>query len=57
MKEKYEVYYTLEFDRQKRLWIIFKNVISEHTMGFGGIYNGTKKDCLEYIKENNIKIK
>ena len=56
MNEKYQVTYSLEYDLQKRLWIVFKNVISEHTMGFGGIFNGTKKECLEYIKENKIKI-
>ena len=57
VKEKYNIYYSLEYDRIKSKWIVFKNVESEHTMGFGGIFNGNKKECLEYMKENKIKIK
>jgi len=50
-----KVYYTIE--KHHGLYTIWKN-IEDHGMGCFGIYTSElKKDCIEYAKEHNLKIR
>lgn len=50
-----KVKYTLEYNKEKKLWTIWKNVESYHAIGCKAVYSSeSKKDCLErYEKLKN----
>lgn len=50
-----EIYYTIEYNSKNKTWIVFKNTEGLRSFNFCGIYKGTKKECKEYLKENNLK--
>lgn len=53
MKKK--IWYTLE--KHHNLWTVWKHHEEGHSVGFWGIFTDeTKKKCLEFIKENKIKL-
>lgn len=49
-------YYTLEYVRNRGVWVIFKNVERKQAINFTGVFSGTKKECLEVVKKWNLKI-
>ena len=54
-----EIWYTIEKNNNK--WTVWKNtMIWNKTHGCGGckgIFSSTsRKDCIEYCKENNLKV-
>jgi hypothetical protein len=53
---KLKIYYTLEYNKSRGVWTIFKNVEREHSFNFIGIYKGTRKECLEMVEKWNIKL-
>ncbi len=53
---KLKVYYTLEYNKSRGVWTIFKNVEREHSFNFTGIFHGTRKECLEKVEQWKLKI-
>ena len=51
-----KVYYTLEYNKDRGFWTIFKNVEREQAFNFTGIFHGTKKECLAMVEQWKIKI-
>ena len=49
MKEK--IYYTIEYHKLMKKYILWKNVDSKNGFASKGIYAGTKKECEEKLKE------
>jgi len=53
---KLKIYYTLEYNKDRGVWVVFKNVERKQAFNFTGIYSGTKKECLEMVDKWNIKL-
>ncbi len=52
-----KIYYTLEYNKDRGVWVVFKNVERKQAFNFTGIFQGTKKECLEMVDKWNIKLK
>lgn len=49
------IYYTLEYQRNRGLWVVFINREKEGSFNFAGVFRGTKKDCKEWMEQRGIK--
>lgn len=38
------------------LYILFRYIINNKSIGFYKVYSGTRKDVLQFIKNKNIKV-
>ena len=45
------IYYTIEYHRENKRWVLWENTKYERGENCRGIYRGTKKDCEEKLKE------
>ena len=45
------VKYTIEKHKQMNCYILWKNVKRDHSYGCRGIFQGTRKECKEKLKE------
>lgn len=45
-----KVYYTLEFNKCRGFWVVWKNIESERGINFVSVYEGTKNECKEVYK-------
>ena len=51
-----KIWYTIE--KSSNGYTVWRNKVGKQSMGSNRIYTSkNKKDCIEYCKENNIKIK
>ncbi len=52
-----EITYTIEKVKHANLFRVYKNVRGEHSIGSRKKFEGSYKECLDFIKKNNIKLK
>lgn len=45
------VYYTIEYHRYSKRWVLWKNTKFEKGESCRGIYRGSKKECEEYLRK------
>lgn len=50
-------YYTIEYNRNSKKWVLWKNIRFERGECCSGIFRGNKKECEEKLKEIKEKIK
>ena len=50
-----EIYYTL--DRKDDHYVIWKNIETRTGCNLIFVYSGTRQECIDYAKENNITFK
>lgn len=43
--------YTIQKHKQLDKFVLWKETKTEHGIGFRGIFQGTKKECEEYLKK------
>jgi len=46
-----KINYTLEYNSTNKTWVVWKNLESEHSYNFYKVYEGSKKECQERLKE------
>lgn len=45
------VKYSISYHKQMEKWVLWKEVNSKHGFAIKGIFQGTKKECQEKLKE------
>ena len=48
---KLTIKYTIQKHKQLDKFVLWKETKTEHGIGFRGIFQGTKKECEEYLKK------
>ncbi|MBR2245690.1 MAG: hypothetical protein IKN65_00895 [Clostridia bacterium] len=49
-----KIKYTIQYHNQLGKYVLWKEVESEHGFGIKGIFNGTRKECQEYLQTLKI---
>lgn len=48
-------YYTLEYNKTRGLWVIWKNIEKEGSLNFYSVFEGSKNECKEVLNKINGK--
>lgn len=55
MRKKDKIWYSIE--KKDKQYVVWLNKEEEHSGGVRGIFKGTRQECINYCRENKIKVR